>query len=153
MTQDQNPMSSSDSINWNEVRIERHISPGWTFLTAALFGYFGFLHVQIPAGTQLVPVTIAFLYTFRGCAVLYALAGVVALMRPEKGAVFNAVAGVACVGGLITIGVLDLLDAVYTSPIPLFLLCVLIVFNGWMVTKEIQFLLAIRKMNRNLRNS
>jgi hypothetical protein len=110
-------------------------------VSAALFGYFGFLTgmTATTAGGEFVLFFAILLWTLRVGAVAFAAAAILALFRPRLAAMIYGVAGLLTAAGLAVVGAMDWLDPVRASAIPPVLAFIFAVLNGlgsWSALRE-----------------
>jgi len=105
---------------------------GWMFLSAALFGYFGFF-IGLKATTADGTVVWFFallLWTLRLAAIGFLLSAVFSLTAPLVGEGLYAVIGLASAAAFVTIGVADVLDTQRMAALPPLLAFFFAAWNG-----------------------
>ena len=108
-------------------------SPIIMFISAALFGYFGFFYYSWNTsgidGQFLLFVAIE-AWTLKGCAIGFALAGVLSFVATRPAEFLYAFVGILSAIGFVTAGILDLADNQHTAMQP-FLLFLFAAWNGF----------------------
>ena len=106
--------------------------PVLMFVSAAIFGYFGYWTTWLHTGVD--GQTLAFVlieeWTLKICAVGFALAGVIALGKPRAGELIYAIIGLLSAVAFLIAGVLELLDEKHAAIGP-FMLFVFAAWNGF----------------------
>ena len=102
------------------------------FISAALFGYFGFVHSWDTAGLdgQFLLFVAIEEWTLKACAVGFGLAGVLTFIAPRPAEFFYAIVGLLSAAGFVVAAVLDLSDPHHTAMQP-FLLFLFAAWNGF----------------------
>ncbi len=119
-----NPRTSNPSMT----------GPVIMFISAVLFGYFGFFSVSSivtnNAG-QVVLMWAMLLWTLRIAAVVFAVAGVITFASPILGNLIYAIGSGLSAIGLASVGVMDVLDAQHAAAIPPVLAFLFAAWNGY----------------------
>ena len=117
----------------NGTRIE-FAGPGVMFISAVLFGFFGFVMQLNPIGVNgqhllYIPI---FVWTMRASAIAFALAGLMTFKAPLAGNLIYTVAGLLSAIMFVIVAVMDIQDKQHTiMPYAPFLLFVFAAWNGW----------------------
>ena len=102
------------------------------FISAALFGYFGFSVTWNTTGVdgQFLLFVAIEAWTLKGCAIGFALAGVLSFIAARPAEFLYAFVGILSAIGFVTAGILDLADNQHTAMQP-FLLFLFAAWNGF----------------------
>ncbi len=99
------------------------------FMSAAIFGFFGFNTVWIHTGIngEILPFVGILEWSLKGGAIGFALSGVLSLIASRPGEYLYAAIGIISSIGLLTAGILDLRDGEHTAMSPM----LLFIFAAW----------------------
>ena len=99
------------------------------FMSAAIFGYFGFSTIWLHTGSdgQTLPFVIILEWSLKGGAVGFALSGMLSLIASRPGEFVYAIVGIISSIGLVIAGVLDIRDTAHTAMSPI----LLFIFAAW----------------------
>ncbi len=121
--------------------------PGIMLLSAAIFGFFGFMtpFPELDANTgELIPLVLTLKWTLRITAVALLAAGLVAMAQPLVGDIVYSVTGLVSAIMLVVVGVWDLLVE-YHSGVHWFLLFAFAAWNGWGSYSGLQSITRVRR--------
>ena len=121
--------------------------PGTMFLSAAIFGFFGFYPTWMHTGLggQLLVFVVIFEWTLKGSAIAYGLAGLLTIARPLVGNMIFAAAGLLSALLFVVVAVLDILDAQHQVLHPLLIL-VFAAWNGYSSYTGLQAVTKLREI-------
>ena len=125
-------MPESDAHQNDKVSSRGFTGPVMMFLSAALFGYFGFSTFWNTTGLEgqfLAFVTIEE-WTLKGCAIGFALAGVLSFLAARPAEYLYSIVGILSALGFVAAGVMDIGDQQHTAIQP-FLLFLFAAWNGF----------------------
>ena len=112
--------------------IKSFTSPGIMLLSAAIFGYFGFMLAfpEIdPTTGQKIPLVVTLKWTVRGAAILFLLSALLAMVNGPVGSALYAIGGVITAVLFLAIAGWDLASP-FRAGIHPFLLVVFAIWNG-----------------------
>ena len=117
----------------------------WMFISAALFGYFGFGVGWDHTGMdgQFLPFVAIIEWSLKGGAIGFGLAGLLCFVAGRPAEFVYAVVGLLTAFGFVLGATLDILDTQHTAMSPL-LLFIFAGFNGWSSFVALRHLLATR---------
>lgn len=133
------------------TRITVYAGPGIMFVSAVLFGFFGFVMQFNSTGTngQTLIYIPMFVWTMRISAMAFGLAGFLTFVLPLMGNLIYSAAGLLGAIMFVVIAVMDLLDQQHTimayAP---FILVALALFNGWGSVQSIRAIYDSRRSDR-----
>lgn len=119
------------------------------FISAALFGYFGFAMglTYYTASGQFVFLFAMLVWTMKISAVAYALGGFLTIIRPFPGNLLYSAAGLLSALAFVVIAIMDFLDKQHASAAPIFLLLIFAAWNGYGSITSLVSLRQIMLMN------
>jgi hypothetical protein len=99
------------------------------FLSAAVFGFFGFTFSwnHIGVNNQFLLFVALLEWTLKGSCLVFALSGALALVKPAAGNLLYAFGGLAGAAMFLVVAVMDWLDSQHTALHPV----VLLLFAAW----------------------
>jgi len=124
-------------------RPERGSTMFFMLISAALFGYFGFMSgmTATTAAGEFVVFFAILLWTLRAGAIAFTLAALLSFFDHRAGALLYGVTGLATAAGLAVVGVMDLADPARAAAIPPLLAFVFAILNGcgsWGALRDLQ---------------
>lgn len=120
--------------------------PGAMFLSATIFGYFGFMMIfyEVDAETgNLIPLVVTLKWTLRVSAIAFLICAIVSVAVPFAGSLLYAVVGLCAAFLFAIVGVWDL-NSAYDTGIHPFLLFVFAAWNGFSSYSSLRELLLVR---------
>ena len=110
---------------------ERGVGEGafMMFLSAAIFGYFGWRISGTAANGQVVGFFVLLMWTLRISAILFAMCGLLSLVGSQLANLIYSVTGILSAVALAVVIVLDIRDTTYVAAIPPFLLGIFVAWN------------------------
>jgi hypothetical protein len=120
--------------------------PGMMILSAAIFGYFGFMTMfpEIDSTTgKVIPLVVTLKWTLRVSAVAFFAAALATVAKPVAGNLLYAGLGVVSAIALAVVGVWDLTSTYYSGIHP-FLLFLFAAWNGYSSWSSLRVLLRYR---------
>ncbi|MEE9129033.1 MAG: hypothetical protein V3T84_03375 [Phycisphaerales bacterium] len=123
--------------------------PGMMFLSAAIFGFFGFMMVfpEIASTTgKLIPMVVTLKWTLRAAAVAFLLSAVLSMANPRAGEILYAGVSLISAGLFAVVAVWDLMTPQYVSGVHWFLLLVFAAWNGFGSYSSLREILNARRI-------
>ncbi len=121
--------------------------PGMMFLSAAIFGYFGFGVTWLTTGSggQFLLFVAILEWTLKGTAIVFLISGLLAMARPLLGNLVYSLAGLASALAFAIVLILDWMDTQHQAISP-FLLLIFAAWNGYGSWSGLRAVLAVRAM-------
>ena len=123
--------------------------PGMMFLSAAIFGFFGFMMAfpEIASTTgKLIPMVVTLKWTLRMAAVAFLLSAVLSMANPRAGDIVYAGVSLIAAGMFVVVAVWDIMTPQYVSGVHWFLLLVFAAWNGYGSFSGLREILSVRRM-------
>lgn len=116
-------------------------------LSAAIFGYFGFFIGLTPttASGEFVLFFAILLWTLRIGAIVFAAAGLLTMVAPVAGNAVYAIGSLVTALGLVTVGIMDMLDTQRAAAIPPVLAFIFAAWNGYGAVSGLRELMTGRR--------
>lgn len=109
--------------------------PGTMLLSAAIFGYFGFMmgFPELDANGDPIPLVVTLKWTLRGSAIAFLVSGVLAMAQPLAANLLFSALGLLSAVMLAVVGVWDLNSSFYSGlhPVLLFIFAAWNGFGSW----------------------
>ncbi len=123
--------------------------PGMMFLSAAIFGFFGFMMAfpEIDSTTgNLIPLVVTLKWTLRAAAVAFLLSAVLSIANPRAGEILYAGVSLISAGLFVVVAVWDIMTPQYVSGVHWFLLLVFAAWNGFGSYSSLREILSARRI-------
>ena len=123
--------------------------PGMMFLSAAIFGFFGFMMAfpEIASTTgKLIPMVVTLKWTLRAAAVAFLLSAVLSMANPRAGDILYAGVSLISAGLFAVVAVWDIMTPQYVSGVHWFLLLVFAAWNGFGSYSSLREILSARRI-------
>lgn len=123
--------------------------PGMMFLSAAIFGFFGFMmafpEIDSISG-NLIPMVVTLKWTLRAAAGAFLLSAVLSMANPRAGDILYAGVSLISAGLFAVVAVWDIMTPKYVSGVHWFLLLVFAAWNGFGSYSSLREILSARRI-------